>query len=106
LCDLCASRVSQAWTGAFIVAAALTRVTGFGFAAPFGPSHVVGIISLALLAGLILAPFHFAGSWRSIYAIGQPLTQFLLVFVLTAKPSKSCPPWRPFRPPGTSRHSL
>jgi hypothetical protein len=30
--DLSASRVSPAWIGVFIVAAALTSVTGFGFA--------------------------------------------------------------------------
>jgi hypothetical protein len=67
--------------------AALTSVTGFGFTAPFGPSHVVGIVSLVLLAGSTLAlhVFHLAGPWRWMYAIPQTPAQFLLLFVLVAQ---------------------
>ena len=59
--DLFASRTQRAWTGFFIAAAALTSAT-----APFGPSHVVGILSLVLLTGssLALYVFHLAGPWR------------------------------------------
>jgi len=49
--DLFASRVSPARTGTFIAAAVLTSATGFGFTAPFGPSHMVGIISRGLDVG-------------------------------------------------------
>jgi len=67
--------------------AALTSVTGFGFTAPFGSSHVVGIVSLVLLAGSTLAlhVFHLAGPWRWMYAITQTPAQFLLLFVLVAQ---------------------
>jgi hypothetical protein len=57
--DLFASRTVRVWTGFFIATAALTSATGFGFAAPFGPSHVVGIVSLVLLAGSALALYVF-----------------------------------------------
>jgi hypothetical protein len=91
--DLLASRVSPVWTGVYIATAVLTSATGFLFAAPFGPSHVVGLLSLALLAGSILAlyAFHLAGAWRWIYAITQTLAQFLLVFVLVAQFFKKVP---------------
>ena len=91
--DLFASRVSPAWTGIYIAAAVLTSATGFGFTAPFGPSHVVGIISLALLAGSMLAlyAFHLAGPWRWIYAVTQTLAQFFLLFVLVAQAFKKVP---------------
>jgi hypothetical protein len=91
--DLFASRTARVWTGFFIATAALTSATGFGFTAPFGPSHVVGIFSLVLLAGSTLAlyVFHLAGPWRWIYAITQTLAQFLLLFVLVAQGFKKVP---------------
>jgi hypothetical protein len=91
--DLFASRTQRVWTGIFIAAAALTSATGFGFTAPFGPSHVVGILSLVLLTGssLALYVFHLAGPWRWTHAITQTLAQFLLVFVLVAQGFKKVP---------------
>jgi hypothetical protein len=63
------------------VATALTSATGFGFKAPFGPSHVVGVILLVLLAGSTLALYvlHPAGWWPRMEAIGQTLALFVLV---------------------------
>jgi len=54
---------------------------------------VVGIISLALLAGSMLAlyAFHLAGPWRWIYAVTQTLAQFFLLFVLVAQAFKKVP---------------
>jgi hypothetical protein len=51
----------------------LTSVTGFGF--PFErllPSHIVGGVSLLVLALAIYARYgrHLAGPWRRVYAIG------------------------------------
>lgn len=105
--DLLASRTPATWTAVYIATAVLTSVTGFGFTAPFGPAHVVGIISLVLLAGSIIAlyGFHLAGRWRWIYAVAQTLAQYLLVFVLVVQffrkvpalhvlaPTKSEPPF-------------
>src|SRR3979490_117171 len=79
--DLLASRTPPTWTAVYIATAVLTSVTGFGFTAPFGPAHVLGIISLVLLAGSIIAlyGFHLAGPWRWIYAIAQTLAPSFLV---------------------------
>src|SRR5213080_1792652 len=59
------------WALVFLVTTVLTSVTGFGF--PFVtllPSHIVGIVSLVVLAGVVVAQYlrHFAGAWRRIYA--------------------------------------
>lgn len=91
--DLLASRTPPNWTAAFIATAVLTSVTGFGFTAPFGPSHVVAIISLVLLAGSIAAlyGFHLAGPWRWIYAVAQTLAQYFLVFVLVVQIFRKVP---------------
>src|SRR5271165_6000331 len=61
-------------TAIFLATTGLTSVTGFGF--PFErllPSHIVGILSLAILAVAIPARyvFHLAGSWRWIYVVGS-----------------------------------
>jgi hypothetical protein len=85
------------------VATALTSATGFGFKAPFGPSHVVGVILLVLLAGSTLALYvlHPAGWWPRMEAIGQTLALFVLVAQVFKKvpalaataPTQSEPPF-------------
>jgi len=72
------------WTAVFLASTVLTSVTGFGF--PFTkllPSHVVGIISLVVLAVAILAyyPFKLAGAWRWIYVVCAVLALYLNCFV-------------------------
>ncbi len=73
------------WTALFLLATAATSLTGFGF--PFDhllPSHVVGIISLVVLAAAAAARygFHLAGPWRWVYVAGAVLSLYLNVFVL------------------------
>lgn len=72
----------------FLVTTALTSITGFMF--PFNgllPSHVVGGISLAVLAlaflGLYL--FELTGAWRWIYVVGAVAGLYFNVFVLIAQ---------------------
>jgi hypothetical protein len=91
--DLFASRTPSSWTATYIATAVLTSVTGFGFNFPFGASHVVGIISLVILVGVIAAyyVFQLGGAWRWIYAIGQVLVLYFLVFVLVAQFFKKVP---------------
>ncbi len=72
------------WTALFLATTVLTSVTGFLF--PFTkllPSHVVGIISLVVLAAALLAlyVFHLEGPWRWIYVVGAVLALYLNVFV-------------------------
>ena len=91
--DLFASRTPPTWTAVYVATAVLTDVTGFGFSFPFGASHVVGIISLVILVGVITAyyVFHLGDAWRWIYAIGQVLVLYFLVFVLVAQFFKKMP---------------
>jgi hypothetical protein len=91
--ELFASRTPPTWTAVYIATAVLTSVTGFGFSFPFGPSHVVGIIALVVLVPVIAATyvFHLEGPWRWIYAIGQVITLYFLVFVLVAQFFKKVP---------------
>jgi hypothetical protein len=71
-------------TAIFLATTVLTSVTGFFF--PFTkllPSHVVGIISLVVLAAALLALYVFdlAGAWRWIYVVSAVLALYLNVFV-------------------------
>src|SRR5438309_10583911 len=73
------------WALAFLVTTVLTSVTGFGF--PFVtllPSHIVGIVSLVVLAGVVGAQYlsPFAGASRRIYAAGGALATEARRFVL------------------------
>ena len=71
-------------TAIFLASTVLTSATGFLF--PFHkllPSHIVGIISLVLLAAALVALYglHLSGSWRWIYVIGAVAALYLNVFV-------------------------
>jgi hypothetical protein len=73
------------WTGVFLVSTVLTNVTGFGF--PFVsllPSHIVGVISLIVLAIVIAARYwkHLTGAWHGVFVVGAVLALYLNIFVL------------------------
>ena len=75
---------SPALTALFLATTVLTSVTGFLF--PFTtllPSHIVGIISLVVLATAIAALYVFRldGAWRWIYVVGAVISLYLNVFV-------------------------
>jgi hypothetical protein len=72
------------WTALFLTSTVATSVTGFGFPVDhLLPSHVVGVISLVVLAVAILARYalHLAGAWRWIYAVSAMIALYLNVFV-------------------------
>jgi hypothetical protein len=84
----------EAWTKLFLLTTVLTSVTGFGF--PFEhllPSHVLGIISLVVLAIAVPARYvyHLAGSWRWIYVVGAVMALYLNVFVLLVQAFRKVP---------------
>jgi hypothetical protein len=84
LYGMLASQRRAGWTALFLATTILTSVTGFMF--PFNgllPSHVVGAISLALLAVALLAlyVFRLAGSWRWLYVAAAVAALYLNVFV-------------------------
>jgi hypothetical protein len=82
------------WSAVFLTTTALTSITGFGF--PFDhllPSHVLGIMTLAVLAFAIPARylFHLSGGWRWVYVIGSALALYLNVFVLVVQSFEKVP---------------
>jgi hypothetical protein len=79
------SNLLTGWTLLFLATTVATSVTGFGFhREQLLPSHIVGIISLVLLAVAILALYVFAlrGAWRRIYVVTAVASLYLNVFVL------------------------
>jgi hypothetical protein len=82
-------------TAIFLATTVLTSLTGFLF--PFThllPSHIVGIISLVVLAVAIVARYalHLAGAWRSIYVVTSVVALYLNVFVLVVQSFLKIPP--------------
>jgi hypothetical protein len=74
----------EGWTAIFLATTVLTSATGFLFPVEhLLPSHVVGIISLVVLAVAILARYALglAGAWRWIYVVCALLALYLNCFV-------------------------
>src|SRR5258708_1539173 len=72
-------------TALFLATTILPSVTGFLF--PFTqllPSHMIGILSLVLLAIAVFALYvqKLSGAWRRIYVVTAMLSLYLNVFVL------------------------
>jgi hypothetical protein len=76
------------WTAIFLIFSIATSVTGFGFPAEkTTPSHIVGIISLVVLALALLARYFFqlSGRWMPIYFLSVASAQWLNCFVLVVQ---------------------
>jgi len=72
------------WPAIFLSTTVLTSLTGFLFPVEhILPSHVVGIISLVVLAVAILAryAFHLSHAWRWVYVVCAVLALYLNTFV-------------------------
>jgi hypothetical protein len=85
---LMAEKRLDAWTAIFLIFTVLTSVTGFLF--PFVhllPSHIVGVLSLLVLAAAIVAryPRRLEGAWRRIYVICAMVALYLNCFVLVVQ---------------------
>jgi hypothetical protein len=92
------------WTAIFLVTTALTSITGFLL--PFHkllPSHILGIISLVVLAVAIPARYvkQLAGPWRKTYAITATIALYLNVFVLVAQLFLKVPALQAMAPNGS-----
>jgi len=77
-------------TALFLITTILTSVTGFLF--PFDkllPSHMVGIVSLIVLAIACFALYvmKLSGPWRWIYTLTAMIALYLNVFVLVIRAS-------------------
>jgi hypothetical protein len=79
---------SGAWTALFLITTTLTSLSGFPLP-PFGfdPPRAVGVLSLILLLGAVVAyyAFHLEGIWRLIYVGCAVAALYLNVFVLVAQ---------------------
>src|SRR5882762_4159643 len=80
---LLAAKRLDGWTSLFLATTVLTSVTGFLFPVHrVLPSHIVGVISLAVLAVAIYARYsrHLAGAWRKTYVFTAVMALYLNVF--------------------------
>jgi uncharacterized membrane protein len=72
------------WNSIFLATTAATSITGFFFHSPsFGPPHVIGLISLVVLAVAYLALYlgRLRGVWRPVYAVAATFGFYLNAFV-------------------------
>jgi hypothetical protein len=76
------------WTAIFLLLTILTSATGFLIPPLLSdkllPSHIIGILSLVLLAVACFALYgqKLSGSWRWVYVLTALLAQYFNVFVL------------------------
>lgn len=76
------------WTSLFLTTTVLTSVTGFFLPAhKILPSHIIGAISLVVLAFAVYARYsrQLAGGWRSTYVVTSTLALYFNVFVLVVQ---------------------
>jgi hypothetical protein len=71
------------WVALFLITTIATSVTGFMFHSKFGPPHVIGVISLAVLAvaSAALYVFRLRGRWLQAYVISATIALYLNTFV-------------------------
>jgi hypothetical protein len=94
---------SSAMSATFLATTVLTSVTGFLF--PFThllPSHIVGTLSLIVLAIAIssLYVFHLAGAWRKTYVITSAIALYFNCFVLIVQSFLKVPALHALAPQG------
>jgi len=98
------SRRLEGWTAVFLATTVLTDVTGYFFPRDhILPSHVVGALSLVLLALAIVALYasRLRGAWRWIYVVTAVASLYLNVFVAVAQAFLKIPALKVLAPTGT-----
>lgn len=100
---LTANRMA-AMTLVFLVMTIATSVTGFFFHRDhLLPSHIVGIISLVVLALTTYALYgaRLQGFWRPVYVVGAVISLYLNVFVLIVQSFLKVPSLHALAPNGS-----
>ena len=85
---LLGSKKLPSLTAVFLWTTVLTSVTGYFFPRDhILPSHIVGALSLIILAVALYALYvrHLTGNWRWIYVVSAVASLYLNVFVLVAQ---------------------
>lgn len=88
----------------FLLTTILTSVTGFFFhSKAIGPPHIVGVISLVVLAVALVAFYgrRLEGIWRGTFVISAILALYLNCFVLVVQLFQKIPALNVFAPTGT-----
>ena len=88
LFGLLTARPLDRWTAIFLTSTVATSLTGFILPADrLLPSHIVGIISMVVLAVAIYGRYaaRLAGGWRKTYVITATTALYLNVFVLVVQ---------------------
>jgi len=92
------------WTALYLSTTVLTSATGFLFhSKSFGPPHVLGVISLVVLAITIAALYKYrlAGKARWIYVVGAVLALYLNAFVGVVQAFQKSSFLKPLAPTGS-----
>ncbi|MEY2606826.1 MAG: hypothetical protein QOH31_4659 [Verrucomicrobiota bacterium] len=104
LIGLLSGKRLEGWTKLFLITTVATSVTGFGFPVHhLLPSHIVGIISLVVLAIATFARYrrHLVGPWRWIYVSSAIVALYLNVFVGVVQSFEKVPALRAIAPTQT-----
>jgi hypothetical protein len=84
LFGLLGGRLPRGWNEIFLFTTILTSVTGYGFPVTgILPSHIVGAISLVVLAIVLFALYggRLSGAWRWIFVVTALIALYLNCFV-------------------------
>jgi len=104
LFGMLSSRYFAGWTRWFLVTTIATSVTGYFFPVhKLLPSHIVGFISLIVLALAWYALYNrrLAGGWRLTYVITAVIALYLNVFVLVVQLFEKVPSLKALAPTQT-----
>jgi hypothetical protein len=101
---LLTARRLDRWTALFLLSTLATSVTGFFF--PFHgvtPAIIVGVLSIVLLAGAIVARYArgLVGAWRLVYVVTAMIALYLNVFVLIVQLFQNVPSLKALAPTQT-----
>jgi hypothetical protein len=91
-------------TAFFLATTVLTSVTGFFFhSKAIGPPHIVGVISLVVLAAALFALYvrKLAGIWRPVYVITAVISLYLNCFVGVVQAFQKAPFLNALAPTGS-----
>ena len=102
--DMRKSRPLGIWNPLFLITIIATSVTGFLFPfKAFGPPHIVGAISLVILAIALMALYlgRLVGRWRWAYAISIICALYFDVFVAVLQAFDKIPALHRYAPTGS-----
>ena len=93
-----------AWSALFLISTIATSASGFLFhSKSFGPPHIVGILSLGVLAVALVALYgkKLAGAWRWIYVVSAMAAFYFNAFVGVVQAFQKIPSLNTFAPTGS-----